>query len=146
MADKMVTLFQVTSDRIHDIELTPGSTVRDLRAILMDGGYDVVEAEVKVNRRAEGDKMIGRVDGYVLQPGDTVEFNTKKLDLPASQKALKEAAARTCTQGCAGCTAAKPQQTQASKAGVNVDGDKVTVADGHITIERTQNGLVITIH
>lgn len=149
MSEKLITLFQVESSRIHDIELTPGSTVRNLRTILQEGGYDVVEAEVTVNRKAEGDKVIGRVDNYVLKPGDTVEFKTHKLDLPATRSALMDAAEkqqekeqqeRKCHE-CARATCEecrKPQQKG--------EGEKVTVADGHVTIETTENGLIIRIH
>lgn len=149
MSEKLITLFQVESSRIHDIELTPGSTVRNLRTILQEGGYDVVEAEVTVNRKAEGDKVIGRVDNYVLQPGDTVEFKTQKLDLPATRSALKDAAekqqekeqqakqCRDCARSqCEGCRKPQPKG----------EGEKVTVADGHVTIETTENGLIIRIH
>jgi hypothetical protein len=148
MSEKLITLFQVESSRIHDIELTPGSTVRNLRTILQEGGYDVVEAEVTVNRKAEGDKVIGRVDNYVLKPGDTVEFKTQKLDLPATCSALKDAAekqqekeqqerkCRECARSqCEGC--AKPQPKK--------EGEKVTVAGGRVTIETTENGLIISV-
>lgn len=149
MSEKLITLFQVESSRIHDIELTPGSTVRNLRTILQEGGYDVVEAEVTVNRKAEGDKVIGRVDNYVLQPGDTVEFKTQKLDLPATRSALKDAAekqqekeqqAKTC-RDCARTTCEECRKPQPKG-----EGEKVTVADGHVTIETTENGLIIRIH
>ena len=149
MSDKIITLFQVESSRIHDIELAPGSTVRNLRTILQEGGYDVVEAEVTVNRKAEGDKVIGRVDNYVLQPGDTVEFKTQKLDLPATRNALVDAAeqqkekeqqekqCRDCARSsCEDCRKPQPKG----------EGEKVTVAGGRVTIETTENGLIIRVN
>ena len=159
MSEKLITLFQVESSRIHDIELTPGSTVRHLRTILQEGGYDVVEAEVTVNRKAEGDKVIGRVDNYVLKPGDTVEFKTQKLDLPATRSALMDAAEKQAEEQAKAEAKAREHVTQTVLSGklnaqrcdacrkcTGADDGKVTVADGHVTIETTENGLIIRIH
>lgn len=155
--DKMVTLFQVESSRIHDIELTPGSSVGTLRGILHQAGYDVVEAEATVNRYAEQDKLIGRNEGYVLKPGDTVEFATKKLELPATKQALEEEA-RQAEE--AAEQAAKEAQEAARQAAQDVLADRphgchacqggcgnggITLAEGRISIERTPNGIVITV-
>ena len=159
MSDKIITLFQVESSRIHDIELAPGSTVRNLRTILQEGGYDVVEAEVTVNRKAEGDKVIGRVDNYVLKPGDTVEFKTQKLDLPATRNALVDAAEQQqaaaeaardaleekrrgeCSHDCARANCEDCRKPQPKG-----EGEKVTVAGGRVTIETTENGLIIRVN
>lgn len=155
--DKMVTLFQVESSRIHDIELTPGSSVGTLRGILHQAGYDVVEAEATVNRYAEQDKLIGRNEGYVLQPGDTVEFATKKLELPATKQALEEEARQAKE---AAEQAAKEAQEAARQAAQDALSDRphgchtcqggcgnggITLAEGRISIERTPNGIVITV-
>lgn len=158
--DKMVTLFQVESSRIHDIELTPGSSVGTLRGILHEAGYDVIEAEATVNRYAEQDKLIGRNEGYVLKPGDTVEFATKKLELPATKQALQEeaekakaAAEQAAKEACEKAQAEQARHTyiqsglpcgcHACQGGCG-DGN-ITIAEGRISIERTPNGIVITV-
>jgi hypothetical protein len=153
--DKMVTLFQVESSRIHDIELTPGSSVGTLRGILHEAGYDVVEAEATVNRYAEQDKLVGRNEGYVLQPGDTVEFSTKKLELPATKQALEEEArqAKAAAEQAAKEEQERAQASQARHAGYTCgchacrggDAGDITLAEGRIRIERTPDGIVITV-
>jgi len=86
----MITVFNVVSDRIHDIELEPGTTVAQLRKRLADGGYDVAESMISVNRHSRGDILIGHNDRYALQPGDTVEFKTRKVDFPALSNAINK--------------------------------------------------------
>lgn len=60
------TVFNVSSNRIRDIKLNPGTTVGQLRQILHGAGYDVVEATAHVDRE-EGGTLHGFVENYVLR-------------------------------------------------------------------------------
>ena len=137
-----VTAFQVRSNRIHDIALPDGSTVGQLKTQLSAGGYDVNAALITINRFAEGDKLIGQVDGYVLKEGDTVEFKTEKLDLPATglriRKMAEEAeqAAAEQAQKCAACS----RQCQAQpKYGPQV------LAFGRVEVTPTIDGFIVKV-
>lgn len=77
------TVFNVSSNRIWDIKLNPGTTVGQLRQILREAGYDVIEATAHVDRE-DGGTLHGFVENYVLQEGDGVRFTTFVSGLPAS--------------------------------------------------------------
>ena len=77
------TVFNVSSNRVWDIKLNPGTTVGQLRQILREAGYDVIEATAHVDRE-DGGTLHGFVENYVLQEGDGVRFTTFVSGLPAS--------------------------------------------------------------
>lgn len=153
--DNQVTIFKVDSTRIHDIELPVGSTVAQLRAILHEGGYDVADAQATVIRAEEGDKLIGRNECYVLKKGDTVEFSTRDLDLPATRTRLKEAAARAETEAQermkqeAAAAAGHAPDTEAGcgecRKCAGKEGETVKFAGGRIEIKTTPDGIVIMV-
>lgn len=84
-----VIAFRVKSDRVHDIDLNAGTTIKMLRSILQEGGYDVRDALVTVYRK--DDTLIGDVETYTLKQGDRVEFSTFAFELPAHNRAIKNA-------------------------------------------------------
>lgn len=84
-----VIAFRVKSDRVHDIDLNAGTTIKMLRSILQEGGYDVRDARVTVYRK--GDILIGDVNTYTLKQGDRVEFSTLAFELPAHNQLIKRA-------------------------------------------------------
>lgn len=83
-------LFNVKSDRIHDIKLDESTTVGQLREILHNAGYDVLQAKATVTRYRQNDTLVGQVDGYTLANGDAVSFNTTEAQTPNLDAELKE--------------------------------------------------------
>jgi hypothetical protein len=135
------TLFNVYSDRTRDIQLNPGTTVGQLRRILKEGGYDVVEATAHVDR-ADGSVLHGYVDNYVLKEGDGVRFNTVVHEYPAEDYLQKQEEARKAAHACT-CHECK---CDAAEQSVSVDtlksGDR-TIVVGKAKI--TMNGDTVTI-
>ena len=78
----MITVFNVVSDRVNDIQIPRGTRVGELQEILRRSGYDVKDAKVAVCRMSQEDKLFGETASYALQEGDTVEFKTRAIDLP----------------------------------------------------------------
>ena len=72
-----VVKFEVKSNRIRDIRVTDATTVADFREQLKASGFDVAEAKISVHRNAEHDVLVGKLNNYVLKPGDTVKFFTE---------------------------------------------------------------------
>lgn len=142
-----ITAFQVRSNRIHDINLPDGTTVGKLKEILQGAGYDVNAALISVNRFAESDTLIGQVEQYVLKTGDTVEFKTEKIDMPATRNAVQaivnEAAAApkaTASKPAAPCCSCGCKQREsAPQRGV------VLHADGNVEIVQIPEGLLIKV-
>ncbi len=104
-----ITVFNVQSSRIQDIQLDEGKTVGDLKQILLENGCDVLQAQVTVNRFSQKDKLIGSNDAYVLQDGDTVELKTRVCSLPALSGELARVPGMTCGEGCACRRHAEPE-------------------------------------
>lgn len=126
-----ITLFNVRSNRIHDIKLADGTNVGYLRKILAGAGYDVNDAFITVDRAFEQDKLIGNNDAYVLKEGDGVEFVTSDVSLPAIEQEMARVKAeeqkRHADSGC-GCN------RQYKFDGVSID------------IVKTANGVRIEIN
>lgn len=80
---KMPIMFSVHSSRISDIILDEGTTVARFKDMLAADGYDVKEALPVLTRHATKDSVIGGIDFYVIQEGDSVDFMTKKAATPA---------------------------------------------------------------
>ena len=64
----------VYADHDRDMNIDEGTTCAKLRDILFGAGLDTHASVVRVFRN--GKIHIGRMDGFVLQPGDHVEFRT----------------------------------------------------------------------
>ena len=64
----------VFCEQDRDMNIDEGTTCETLRNILYAAGLDTHASVVRVFRN--GKIHIGRMDGFVLQPGDHVEFRT----------------------------------------------------------------------
>lgn len=140
------TVFNVSSNRIRDIKLNPGTTVGQLRQILHGAGYDVVEATAHVDRE-EGGTLHGFVENYVLREGDGVRFTTFDSDLPAADYDDAHADDDCHECHCGACEAhrkqhAQQEQEQVVGAAVLKPGDRRIVI-GNATV--TLNGDTVTI-
>lgn len=136
------TLFNVYSDRTRDIQLNPGTTVGQLRSILKDGGYDVIEATAHVDR-ADGSVLHGYVDSYVLKEGDGVRFNTVVHEYPAEAYLQKQEEARKAAHECT-CHECKCD----SEGHQDVNGYTLKSGDRTIVVGKariTMNGDTVTI-
>lgn len=137
------TVFNVSSNRIWDIKLNPGTTVGQLRQILREAGYDVVEATAHVDRE-EGGTLHGFVENCVLQEGDGVRFTTFVSGLPASDYDNAQAD-EDCECHCGACEARRKEHTKSAtenSSTVLKPGDRRLVI-GNATV--TLNGDTVTI-
>jgi len=64
----------VYCDHDRDLNIDDGTTCAALRNLLYSAGLDVHASVIRVFRK--GKIHIGRMDGFLLQPGDHVEFRT----------------------------------------------------------------------
>ena len=78
--------FRVTSDRIRDTEVKPGTTIGEFVGLLSSARFDVAQAHIRVIRRQEDDVLVGRVENYVLKDGDAIELITNEIDMPVLKR------------------------------------------------------------
>ena len=132
-------LFSVKSDRIHDIKLDESTTVGQLREILHNAGYDVLQAKATVTRYRQDDTLVGQVDGYTLASGDAVSFSTVEAQTPNLDADLKElmggyepgcscgaCSRERCSSDCR-CAGDEHEVFKSDKVVVTADNDGVTV-------------------
>ena len=92
----MIVPFRTMVDRIHDISLEEGTTVKQLADILKAGGFDIDrDTQIQVERpESRGGILAGKVGGYRLQQGDCVLFKTRSISCSAMRNAIEEAIAK----------------------------------------------------
>lgn len=82
-------IFRVTSDRIHDMNVEPGKTLKQLTEQLECAGYDVAEAEVKITHPRHN-RVGGNTLAYKFKGGECLNFDTTTFDIPAIEQELRE--------------------------------------------------------
>lgn len=87
---RIPTMFSVHSSRVSDIRLDEGTTVARFRDILANDGYDVSDAFAMLTRHGSKDTVIGCIDFYVINEGDSVDFVTRKAATPVLSGMLEE--------------------------------------------------------
>ena len=142
-----VTVFNVVSNRICDIRLPEGKTVGELKRILQASGYDVCDARITVNRFQQKDKLVGKVDAYVLKDGDTVEFKTQEADIPNMLAEIDKACA-ACEAELSGervAPSCKCKEEKRCKEPCHTDTDGVELNGLVVKVSKADDGIVLHI-